>query len=325
MENLNPFQARADDIRDDMTFLGQMRVIEVPPKAQVDLPEGHRSVLIGDLYGTYTARAVIQPGVDAAAVVPGAVVEVQGWPQTLDGPMIDLYVDVDEVVNPEQVSLNLVPYAACSPAGLEALFKIIRLIDEEIQNPFVRQGLHALLAAPSIYPGYFTSPAALEAHHAFAGGLAVHSLEVAQIAAALPRARLSNSIGRDLLLAAALTHDLGKIGMYKQRQYVNFDLGHEARTLMLVTPLVDWLRETEDPSVSQLYAYLLSPDAKCEYAKCPEAAALRMADRISATSSGHMVAFGSVPRSYRSVKRTIGKSTMTYLRAIERDRGPAEQ
>lgn len=321
MENLNPFQARAEDIRDDMTFIGQMRIIEMPPKAQIDLPEGHRSVLIGDLYGTYTARAVLQPGVDPDAVMPGAVVDVRGWPETLDGPMIHLYVDINELVSSEQVSLNLVPNAGCSPAGLEALFKIIRLIDEEIQNPFVRQGLHALLAAPSIYPGYFTSPAALEAHHAFPGGLAVHSLEVAQIAAAIPRSRLSNPIGRDLLLAAGLTHDLGKIGMYRQKHYVNFDLGHEARTLMLVTPLVDWLREKEDPSVSQLYAYLLSPDAKCEYAKCPEAAALRMADRISATASAHTVAFGTVPRGYRNVKRTFGKSTMNYLRALERNPG----
>ena len=55
-------------------------------------------------------------------------------------------------------------------------------------------------------------PAAISMHHAYEGGLLAHTLEVAEIA--LHIADRFPQVNRDVLIAAALWHDYGKILEY---------------------------------------------------------------------------------------------------------------
>lgn len=69
---------------------------------------------------------------------------------------------------------------------------------------------------------FLTLPAGLKHHHAFNGGLMVHTLEVADIAASFCNVQdrfasvkgYSRPINKDLIIAGALLHDLGKIDEY---------------------------------------------------------------------------------------------------------------
>lgn len=59
------------------------------------------------------------------------------------------------------------------------------------------------------YQEFFTFPAAKTNHHAFAGGLAYHSLSIVHLAQAV--ADQYDQVNRPLLYAASILHDLGKV------------------------------------------------------------------------------------------------------------------
>ncbi len=62
-------------------------------------------------------------------------------------------------------------------------------------------------------PEFFTHPASTGMHHGYVGGLVVHTLEVLDYAVALSKSFPQTNL--DVLIAAGLWHDYGKIWDYK--------------------------------------------------------------------------------------------------------------
>lgn len=77
-----------------------------------------------------------------------------------------------------------------------------------ISDPDIRSLVSAVLARPET-ECFFEWPAAMEIHHAYAGGLLEHSLSVARLADMLS-GHYQMALNRDMLLAGAILHDLGK-------------------------------------------------------------------------------------------------------------------
>ena len=76
-----------------------------------------------------------------------------------------------------------------------------------------------------VYLHFWTCPASQDYHHAFRGGLAAHSIEMAERAS---QTTYSSSDDRDFAIVHALFHDIGKIMCYGKGGYTNYqDLGHE--------------------------------------------------------------------------------------------------
>lgn len=83
-----------------------------------------------------------------------------------------------------------------------------------------------------VYRHFWTCPASQDYHHAFPGGLAVHSIEMAERAANTPYA---SSEDRDFAIVHALLHDIGKILCYGKEGYTTYhDLGHELAGIVLL-------------------------------------------------------------------------------------------
>ena len=83
-----------------------------------------------------------------------------------------------------------------------------------------------------VYLHFWTCPASQDYHHAFRGGLAAHSIEMAERAARTPYA---SSDDRDFAIVHALFHDIGKIMCYGKGSYTNYqDLGHELTGIVLL-------------------------------------------------------------------------------------------
>jgi 3'-5' exoribonuclease len=91
-----------------------------------------------------------------------------------------------------------------------------RLLDgwrETIRGPRLSQTL-ALLFDDTVFRARFERcPASLNGHHARLGGLLQHTCEVAHLA--LAAALLAPTADRDLVLAGALLHDIGKVDSYR--------------------------------------------------------------------------------------------------------------
>ncbi len=103
--------------------------------------------------------------------------------------------------------------AAVSPVPLDELERRLAHLVASVRSP----SLHALLVRafdPSKEPGatFAVVPAAVRNHHAYRHGLLEHSLIVAEAAAAV--GELFASVNRDLTVAGALLHDIGKVQSY---------------------------------------------------------------------------------------------------------------
>ena len=96
----------------------------------------------------------------------------------------------------------------------EAKEKLWQLIDS-LNNPHLRELLHRIFSDLDFYTAFCLAPAAKRNHHAALGGLLVHSTSVAGAAAAV--APLYTFADRDLLVAGALLHDIGKAEEYRCR------------------------------------------------------------------------------------------------------------
>jgi 3'-5' exoribonuclease len=144
-------------------------------------------------------------------LAPGTVVKVRGryrvdpkW-----GPQ--LVVDRLRVMDDgEYDAATLVPV---SPVPVGELHERLAALVAGVREPHVRQMLeHAV--DPGREPGatFAVAPAAVRNHHAYRHGLLEHSVVVAEVAGAV--ADRLQTVDRDLVVAGALLHDVGKIVSY---------------------------------------------------------------------------------------------------------------
>ena len=175
--------------------------------------EAFLKLSLGDVTGC--VEAVAWDGVEeiAAAARPGSVVWVTGRyaADPRYGPSITL--------------------RACRPAGLEeydpselleappvALEEMLAALNEligTVRRPELRELLERLLAAGSeTGDRWRAAPAAKIYHQAYRHGLLEHSLSVASGVSAM--ASTFPGIDRDVAVAGALLHDIGKIEAYEQ-------------------------------------------------------------------------------------------------------------
>lgn len=96
--------------------------------------------------------------------------------------------------------------------NLEALKAHFLELLHSIQDPYLKP-LMAQIFTPDTRESFFRAPAAKRIHHNYPGGLLEHTCFVADIC--LKAAGSYPIIHRDLLLAGALLHDVGKIMEYK--------------------------------------------------------------------------------------------------------------
>ncbi len=94
----------------------------------------------------------------------------------------------------------------------EEMRRHLRRLVEGIDRSELRNFLRRFFDDPEISEAYFQAPAGKLWHHAYLGGLAEHSLTLAEIL--LKIAEFYPEADRDLLVAGALLHDIGKIQEY---------------------------------------------------------------------------------------------------------------
>lgn len=136
--------------------------------------------------------------------VPGKVVKLQGVRGSYhDQPQVQITnVRLTESGEPENPS-DFMVHAPIKEADMnDALNDYILLIVNPTWNRLVRR------LFTQYHDAFLRYPAAKSNHHAFAGGLAFHSLSIAKLAKGV--AGQYPQLNQELLIAGALLHDLGK-------------------------------------------------------------------------------------------------------------------
>jgi len=91
---------------------------------------------------------------------------------------------------------------------LDELEGFLEHLAREVHDPPLRGLLEGLLADEVMRAAWRRAPCSRAGHHAYLGGLLEHTVAVGTLA--LEAAQLHPRLDRDLLLCAALVHDLGK-------------------------------------------------------------------------------------------------------------------
>lgn len=134
---------------------------------------------------------------------------------------------------PEDDITNLLPKGNFNEQ--EYITRLQNLI-KTIRNPGLRALLETIFSG-NIYDKFIMNPAGMRMHHAYIGGLLQHSVDVAGIAIAL--AEQIGNVDKDLIVAGALLHDIGKLREISPQigfPYTNEGslLGHIAISVMMV-------------------------------------------------------------------------------------------
>jgi len=210
-------------------------VFKVTRKSRATARSGKTFLVVGlgDRTGEVDARVfervdALEPAFDAGdlVLVRGHVTQFQGKPQIL----LESVDRLDpEPIDPAEFAVPAPPptpaHAAAHPAapaqprpphesprpsadGARAVAQIRELV-ERVSDPYVKALLLAFLDDPLVAERLPTAPAAKGIHHAHRGGLAEHILSVMRLGHRV--ADHYPVLDRDLVLAGALLHDIGKL------------------------------------------------------------------------------------------------------------------
>ena len=161
---------------------------------------------LGDRTGSIEARMWDQFEAVTREVEREDIVKVQGRVEIYRGrPQFS--VQQMRKAKPEEV--DLADFLPSTKEDVEKLYKQLLAEADSIKNPWLKQLNTQILSDPHISACYKRAPAAKVMHHAYLGGLLEHVVGLCglarQIAEHYPELEL------DLLLTAAILHDIGKL------------------------------------------------------------------------------------------------------------------
>jgi len=168
--------------------------------------QAYLALQLADRTGTIDTRVWENAESLAGRFQEGDVVAVHGRTHVFQNR---LQLVVDQIARVEASEVELGHYLPGGDRDLSALYAELVTVFEGLPNIWVRQLALALLNDPEIARRYRECPAAKTIHHAFLGGLLVHSLQLVKLAdAVLP---FYPALDRDLVLFGCAFHDFGKI------------------------------------------------------------------------------------------------------------------
>ncbi len=167
------------------------------------------NVTFQDKSGSIEAKKWEASDEDLTILVPGTVVMVDG--------RINLYKGVNQmkiqaVSKIDDISeIDFSNFQRVSPLPLDDMKKRLDAYLNSFKDKDVETIVKAVIS--HFYDKYVTYPAAVKIHHEFGSGILHHSLAMADLAEDV--ARRYPQVDRDLLVAGALMHDIGKTIEYE--------------------------------------------------------------------------------------------------------------
>lgn len=183
---------------------------------EAELRAGHDGgqylhLTLGDRTGSLPARVWDDAAAVAEIAVAGAPVRVSGRVQVSGRHGSELQLSALSAAEPGSFDLaDLVDGPPRSAAQMET---DLRELLATVQDHDLRRLLEAVFGVDSpLWARYRAAPAAKHFHQAYRHGLLEHSLSVAQAVSAI--SATFSPINRDVAVAGALLHDIGKLDAY---------------------------------------------------------------------------------------------------------------
>jgi len=228
-------------------------------KEIVSSPKGRKwlQLELGDKTGSIYGKMWDGYEAAAASVAPDDVVKVQARAKTYNGKL-ELTVEKIRRAEPEEYTLeDFVPHTEKS---IEELKRRLVGYISGVKNPWIARLLDAVLDDPRVAGRFERAPAAKVMHHAYMGGLLEHVVSLCGLCVRM--AEHYPELDADLLVAAAVLHDIGKLDEMSYERAVQYTpegelLGHILIGYELLCRKMD-LIEGFPPELKTLILHLLA-------------------------------------------------------------------
>ena len=187
---------------------------------------------------------------------------------------------------------SLEPTAELDPASLtpglrrdpEELDGFLDFLADEISHAGLREAVRRFLADADVRKRLRELPASPEQHHAYAGGLLEHTVGVATLCR--ETAQLHPRLRADLLIAAALLHDFGRIReLERGPAFRQTDEGRLLGHVHLGLRLIEERAVVLEPAVRAELLHAVAAHHDIRAARTAEAAVLYHANQLDAIAA----------------------------------------
>lgn len=202
-----------------------------------------------------------------------------------------LQLNVRRVRQADEGEYDPSDYMPCSTKNLDEMYKELTAMIESVKNPYLNKLLSSFFIEDKEFAKRFRNHSAAKSiHHGFIGGLLEHTLSVAKLCDFM--AGQYPVIHRDLLVTAAIFHDIAKvdeISDFPENDYTDEGqlLGHIVMGAMMIRERVKTIPGFPVKLANELQHCILAHHGELEYGspKKPsliEALALAHADNMDA-------------------------------------------
>lgn len=197
-----------NELKDGDHIYGPLLVVGVT-KGSTDRGSSYLNITFQDRTGNVEAKKWDASDEDMKVLVPGALCYLEG--------IVNLYknqpqIKINSVAKVENMNeIDLTNYQRVSPIPLDEMKAKLDTYMKSFKDEDVKKITEAVIS--HFYDKYTTYPAAVKIHHEFASGILHHSLAMADLADDV--AKRYPEVDRDLLVAGALMHDIGKTIEYE--------------------------------------------------------------------------------------------------------------
>ncbi|MBI3406622.1 MAG: HD domain-containing protein [Acidobacteria bacterium] len=186
---------------------------------------------------------------------------------------VQLYRDkkqmiVQQLRRAEANEVDMSDYLPRTTEDVEALFATLQAEVEAVKNPWLKKLLQSVVTDPAIAPRIKQAPAAMKMHHAFLGGLLEHVVSLCGLCRAI--AGRYPEVNVDLLVSAAVLHDVGKISELTYDRAFGYSsegqlLGHILIEYEMVAKKIDAIEGFPPPLKTVMMHMLVSHHGEYEF------------------------------------------------------------
>jgi len=167
---------------------------------------------------------------------------------------------------PEEI--DLVDFLPHTKQEVDKLYERLLEYAGAIRNPWLKILVAGIITDPKIAPRYKRAPAAKVMHHAFIGGLLEHVVGLCALAQLLAMQYVELDV--DLLLTAAMLHDVGKLDELCYERAIGYTtegqlLGHIVMELETVSRAMDGIAGFPAPLKTVVQHMLISHHGQYEF------------------------------------------------------------
>ncbi|HEX2360329.1 MAG TPA: HD domain-containing protein [Solirubrobacterales bacterium] len=182
------------------------------------------SVELRDRTGTISGRAFREVDRLAARFDRGDAIRVAGRAELFRG---ELVVEIDDIRALDGAGLDPAAFLPSAYRDGEELAGFLEHLTGEVHDPGLREVVTRVLFTDPVAAEFRRAPCTRGGHHAYLGGLIEHTVAVGTLVGEV--CQLHPRLDSDLLMAAALLHDVGKVREFTYG--AEFGISEEGRLL----------------------------------------------------------------------------------------------